>query len=179
MQGMGPQAPPLMPPSLDLDMNIYSRHFPDPNNMVPVPMLPAAEPSHFAVENGLLLEEEKSLAMELAMSSVNELVKMCQSGQPLWMRKGENGREVLNVEEHARMFPWPLNELNQNEASEFSTEATRDSAVVIMNSITFVDAFLDAVSFSIIFYMSIFLFYRFFIILNGPHQIKTRGNQSI
>ncbi|GMN30470.1 hypothetical protein TIFTF001_002804 [Ficus carica] len=144
MQGMGPQAPALMPPSLDLDMNIYSRHFPDPNNMVPVPMLPGAEPSHFAVENGLLLEEEKSLAMELAMSSVNELVKMCQSGQPLWMRKGENGREVLNVEEHARMFPWPLNELNQNEASEFRTEATRDSAVVIMNSITLVDAFLDA-----------------------------------
>lgn len=144
MQGMGPQAPTLMPPSLDLDMNIYSRHFPDPNNMVPVPMLPGTEPSQFAVENGLLLEEEKSLAMELAMSSVNELVKMCQSGQPLWVPKGENGREVLNVEEHARMFPWPLNELNQNEATEFRTEATRDSAVVIMNSITLVDAFLDA-----------------------------------
>ncbi|XP_024021696.1 homeobox-leucine zipper protein HDG5 isoform X2 [Morus notabilis] len=144
MQGMEPQPPTLMPPSLDLDMNIYSRHFPDPNTMVPVPMLPP-EPSHFTVENGLLLEEEKSLAMELAMSSVNELVKMCQSGHPLWIRKGENGREVLNVEEHARMFPWPLNhDLKQNGASEFRTEATRDSAVVIMNSITLVDAFLDA-----------------------------------
>ncbi|KAF2308742.1 hypothetical protein GH714_015155 [Hevea brasiliensis] len=40
------------------------------------------------------------------------------------------------------MFPWPLN-LKQH-SNESRNEATRDSAVVIMNSITLVDAFLDA-----------------------------------
>ena len=112
------------------------------NDMVPVPMLPP-EPTHYP-ESGLLLEEEKPLAMELAMSSMDELVKMCQASQPLWIRNNENGREVLNLEEHARMFAWPLHQ--KQHSSEFRTEATRHSAVVIMNSITLVDAFLDAVS---------------------------------
>lgn len=138
------------PPSLDLDMDIYSRHFSDPigscSDMVPVPMLPPEPNSHFPAETtGLLalMEEEKSLALDLAMSSMDELVKMCQSSQPLWIRNSENGREVLNLQEHARMFPWPLN-LKQH-STEFKTEASRHSAVVIMNSITLVDAFLDAV----------------------------------
>ncbi|KAJ9707259.1 hypothetical protein PVL29_002309 [Vitis rotundifolia] len=142
IQGIGPP-PPLLAPSLDLDMSIYARNFPEPmancTDMIPVPLMP--ESSHFP-EGGLVLEEEKSLALELAISSVDELVKMCQLGEPLWIRSNENGKEVLNVEEYGRMFPWPMN-LKQHQ-SEFRTEATRDSAVVIMNSINLVDAFLDA-----------------------------------
>lgn len=142
-------APPtLMPPSLDLDMNIYPRHFGDQiapcTEMIPVPMLPC-EPSPFPEGSGglLLMEDEKSLAMELAASSMVELVKMCHTNEPLWIRNNENEREVLNFEEHARMFSWPL---NLKHGSELRTEATRDTSVVIMNSVTLVDAFLDAVS---------------------------------
>lgn len=144
IQAIGPP-PPLLAPSLDLDMSIYARNFPEPmancTDMIPVPLMP--ESSHFP-EGGLVLEEEKSLALELAISSVDELVKMCQLGEPLWIRSNENGKEVINVEEYGRMFPWPMN-LKQH-PGEFRTEATRDSAVVIMNSINLVDAFLDAVS---------------------------------
>lgn len=143
-------APPssLMQPSLDLDMNIYpTRHFVDQispcTEMIPVPML-QSESSHFQEGGLLLMEDEKSLAMELAVSSMTELVKMCQMNEPLWIRNGENEREVLNFDEHARIFQWPL---NLKQRSELRTEATRDSAVVIMNSVTLVDAFLDAVSF--------------------------------
>ncbi|KAL6348608.1 hypothetical protein AAG906_016128 [Vitis piasezkii] len=142
IQAIGPP-PPLLAPSLDLDMSIYARNFPEPmancTDMIPVPLMP--ESSHFP-EGGLVLEEEKSLALELAISSVDELVKMCQLGEPLWIRSNENGKEVINVEEYGRMFPWPMN-LKQH-PGEFRTEATRDSAVVIMNSINLVDAFLDA-----------------------------------
>jgi hypothetical protein len=144
-----PPAPSLMPLSLDLDMNMYSRHFAgDPmapcTDMIPVPMLmPSETSSHFS-EVSLLSEEEKSMAMELAASSVQELVKMCGGSEPLWISSNENGREMLNFEEHARIFRWPLN-LKQH-SNEFRTEASRDTAVVIMNSITLVDAFLDAVS---------------------------------
>ncbi|XP_057763099.1 homeobox-leucine zipper protein HDG5 isoform X1 [Arachis stenosperma] len=143
IQTMAP-APALMAPSLDLDMNIYPRHYVDPTippctEMIPVPMLPP-EASQFP-EGGLLMEEEKSLAMDLAASSMAELVKMCHANEPLWIRGCDGDREVLNFEEHGRLFPWPL---NLKHRTDLRTEASRDTAVVIMNSVTLVDAFLDA-----------------------------------
>ncbi|KAK8578054.1 hypothetical protein V6N13_046911 [Hibiscus sabdariffa] len=93
-------------------------------------------------DNLILLEEEKTIAMELAMSALDELVKMCRANEPLWIRNNKNGKELLNLEQHAKMFHWPLN-LKQR-SSELRTEASRDGAVVIMNSINLVDAFLDA-----------------------------------
>ncbi|KAE8651429.1 homeobox-leucine zipper protein HDG5 isoform X2 [Cucumis sativus] len=146
IQAMASAAPPLMQPSLDLDMNIYSRQYTEAmvpsSDMMALPSMLPPEAAHFP-EGGLLIEEEKTLAMDLAVSSIAELVKMCRLTEPLWVRDNESGKEVLNVEEHGRMFPWPLN-LKQHLINEFRTEATRDSAVVIMNSITLVDAFLDA-----------------------------------
>ncbi|CAK7356077.1 unnamed protein product [Dovyalis caffra] len=141
-------APAFVPPSLDLDMNIYSRPFPESlgtcSDMMPMPMpmpmLP--EPSSFPEAGLVLMEDGKGLAMELALSSMDQLVKLCHANEPLWITNNESGKEVLNLEEHARMFPWPSN-LKQN-SDDMRTEATRDCAVVIMNSITLVDAFLDA-----------------------------------
>ncbi|KAE8729647.1 putative transcription factor [Hibiscus syriacus] len=108
------------------------------------PMAPMlSEAASFPENNNLFLtEEEKTIAMELAMSSMDELVKMCRTNEPLWIRNNENGREMLNLEEHAKVFRWPLNV--EQRSSEFWTEASRDSAVVIMNSMTLIDAFLDA-----------------------------------
>ncbi|XP_011028126.1 PREDICTED: homeobox-leucine zipper protein HDG5 [Populus euphratica] len=138
--------PSFVPPSLDLDMNMYSRPFPEYlgtcTDMMPMPVPLLEEPSSFPEAGVVLMEEGKGLAMELALSSMDELVKMCHANEPLWIRNIENGKEVLNLEEHGRMFPWPSN-LKQN-SSETRTEATRDCAVVIMNSVTLVDAFLDA-----------------------------------
>lgn len=151
IQAVGP-APPLLPPSVELDMSIFPRQFEETigncTEMIPVPMMPHENLSHFSAGTGLvIMEEEKSLAMELAMSAMDELVKMCETGEPLWIRRNNSGREVLNVEEYNKMFPWPINGLKQNITSDqLRTEATRDTAVVIMNSITLVDAFLNAVS---------------------------------
>ncbi|CAL0314171.1 unnamed protein product [Lupinus luteus] len=142
IQTMAPP-PSLMDPSLDLDMCIYPRHFTDPipcTQMIPVPMMPPPEASSFP-EGCLLMEEEKPLALDLAASSIDELVRMCHTHEPLWIRSSENVMEVLNFEEHARMFPWPM---NLKHRSEVRREASRDSAVIIMNSVTLVDAFLDA-----------------------------------
>ncbi|XP_058191041.1 homeobox-leucine zipper protein ROC3 isoform X2 [Rhododendron vialii] len=143
IQAMG-EAPPLLPPSLDLDMSVYPRHFDDDsmpscNELIPLPFMP--ENSHFPSSGDLIMEEEKPLALDLAMSSMDEIVKLCQTDEPLWMQS--NGKQVLNFEEHARIFQWSMN-VKPNTASEFRLEASRDAAVVIMNSITLVDAFLDA-----------------------------------
>lgn len=148
IQAMGEAPPPLLPPSLDLDMSIYPRHFDDDsmpscNELIPLPFMP--ENSHFPSSGDLIMEEEKPLAMDLAMSSMDELVKLCQTDEPLWTQSNGNGKQVLNFEEHARIFQWSMN-VKPNTASEFRLEASRDAAVVIMNSITLVDAFLDAVS---------------------------------
>jgi len=64
-------------------------------------------------------------------------------------RRGASS-EVMVPDEHARMFSWPVDGGKQGGGSTPAaarTEGSRDSAVVIMNSITLVDAFLDAVSF--------------------------------
>ncbi|KAJ6701385.1 HOMEOBOX-LEUCINE ZIPPER PROTEIN MERISTEM L1 [Salix koriyanagi] len=138
-------APAFVPASLDLDMSIYSRPFPESlgtcTDTVPMPMF--QEPSSFPEAGMVLMEEGKGFAMGLALSSMDELVKMCHAMEPLWIKNNENGKEVLNLEEHARIFPWPSNR-KQNSSAVMKTEATRDCAVVIMNSINLVDAFLDA-----------------------------------
>lgn len=143
LHGLGP-APPLLLPSLDLDMGVYSRHFNEPlrscSDLIQAPP-PMGENPPFS--SGLM-EHEKPMALELAMSAMDELVRMCRTNEPLWVRSGNAAKEMLDVGEHARMFPWPMS-LKQSH-NEFQTEATRGSAVVIMNSITLVDAFLDAVS---------------------------------
>uniref|UniRef100_A0A7N0U4G3 START domain-containing protein n=1 Tax=Kalanchoe fedtschenkoi TaxID=63787 RepID=A0A7N0U4G3_KALFE len=131
-------------------MGMYPRHFQEPtmgncsSMIMPQHLLPENN-LHFN-EGVMIMEEEKQLALELAMSSMDELVKMCRVGQPLWCQCKETGREVLNVHEYANMFPWTINDKNgvkQNLGELTRTEATRESSVVIMNSITLVDAFMD------------------------------------
>lgn len=171
-RAMGPSSDLMQnqPHSLELDMSIYPRKLEDdhinnnncPPEMIPLPFMP--ENSHFP-GNTLILEEEKSLAVELAMSSMNELLKMWQTGEPLWVRAPDNPNKlVLNLEEYARMFSWNAN-LKQN-PHQLRTEATRDTAVVIMNSITLVDAFLDAVSIYICTLVQFLIFFNNNIIIN-------------
>ncbi|CAI9755331.1 unnamed protein product [Fraxinus pennsylvanica] len=137
IQGIGPTS--LLAPSLDLDTSVYRRKFEEHcSDMISLPFMP--ENPQFPTGNALILEEEKALAVELAMSSMDELVKMCQTGEPLWIRATDTGKEVLNVEAYERMFSWSMNLKHQ----EFRVEATRGTAMVIMNSVTLVDAFLDA-----------------------------------
>ncbi|KAK6146467.1 hypothetical protein DH2020_020336 [Rehmannia glutinosa] len=152
MHPMGPPSDPLLPhSSLDLDIGSYPRKFDHqdhmimnncpPDHMISLPFMPENSPFP---GNSLILEEEKSLALELAVSSMDEVLKMCHMGEPLWVRAKETaGKMVLNVEEYERMFSWSVN-VKQHPPHEYRTEATRDTAVVIMNSITLVDAFLDA-----------------------------------
>ncbi|XP_042406781.1 homeobox-leucine zipper protein ROC3-like isoform X1 [Zingiber officinale] len=142
--GLAP-APLLLAPSLDLDMGVYSRHFnePPPLEMIPVAAAPLSEDlQHSPFAGGLtVLDQDKPLLLDLAMTAADYLVRMCNAGEPLWVRKSNNV-EVLDLEEHSKRLAWPM-ELKQHDG-EFRTEASRDTAMVIMNSITLVDAFLDA-----------------------------------
>ena len=147
-------APPsvLMPP-LDLDMNVYSRHFGEQQHgamdlMVMPQQMGAgghgAAPSYMHGANAMapvvVQEQDRQLVQELASTAADHLARMCRAGEPLWAARRRASGDVMDAAEHARMFSWP------GDSAAARTEGTRDSAVVIMNSITLVDAFLDAVS---------------------------------
>ncbi|KAL3499978.1 hypothetical protein ACH5RR_039071 [Cinchona calisaya] len=144
IQEIGPST--LMAPSLDLDMNMFPSKFEEPNMadcqgiMMPMPFI--SENLNFS-GGVLILDEEKPLAIDLAISSLEKLKKMCQYGEPLWIiTNNDAAKEVLNVDEYTRIFPWPVDNLKQNPI-DLRTEATRHNAVIIMNGNTLVDAFLD------------------------------------
>ena len=154
-----------MPP-LDLGMNVYSRHFTDQSSVMgcgdliqsvlgPPQQITGGAAKHHATSSfmgaiGPVQEQDRQLVLDLAATAADTLAKMCRAGEPLWLRRRGASSEVMVADEHARMFSWPVDGGQQGSASTGAaarTEGSRDSAVVIMNSITLVDAFLDAVSF--------------------------------
>ena len=134
-------------------MSIYSRHFSDPAVMVGctdiVPVGPIAESGDQPQFELIVTEQDKGLALDLAITAAEHLMRLCGMNEPLWV-KGRSScgvMEVMNVEEYGRLFQWPVHlKQQQQQGGEFKTEATRDSGIVMVNSISLVDAFSDAVS---------------------------------
>lgn len=92
---------------------------------------------------GTLTDLDKPLALELAMNGVEELIRMAQTDEPLWLKDVNAGsvKELLNLDEYGRSFPWAMGFKHNN--LNLRTEATRDSSVVIMNGVALVEAFMD------------------------------------
>ena len=91
---------------------------------------------------------ERSIVLELALAAMDELVKMAQTGEPLWIRSLEGGREILNHEEYTRTIT-PCIGLRPN---GFVTEASRQTGMVIINSLALVETLMDSVSLSTTFH---------------------------
>ncbi|CAL5184878.1 unnamed protein product [Lathyrus oleraceus] len=111
-------------PSLDLDLLPGSS-----SNMPMIPYQPAC-----------LSDLEKSHMSDLATSAMGELVRLLQTDEPLWMKSNTGGKDVLNLEAYAMMFDKTGNRLKN---PNIRIEASRDSGVVIMNSLTLVEMFMD------------------------------------
>lgn len=86
---------------------------------------------------------ERSMFLELALAAMDELVKMAQTSEPLWIRSLEGGREILNHDEYSRTFT-PCIGLRPN---GFVSEASRETGMVIINSLALVETLMDSVSF--------------------------------
>ncbi|KAL0428923.1 UNVERIFIED_CONTAM: Homeobox-leucine zipper protein ANTHOCYANINLESS 2 [Sesamum radiatum] len=78
--------------------------------------------------------------LELALAAMDELVKMAQTDEPLWLRSLEGGREILNHEEYLRTFT-PCIGMKPN---GFVTEASRETGMVIINSLALVETLMDS-----------------------------------
>ncbi|GMH17247.1 hypothetical protein Nepgr_019088 [Nepenthes gracilis] len=83
---------------------------------------------------------ERSVYLELALAAMDELVKMAQTNEPLWLRSLEGGREILNHDDYLRAF----NPCISLKPEGYATEATREATMVIINSLALVETLMDS-----------------------------------
>ncbi|CAJ1950012.1 unnamed protein product [Sphenostylis stenocarpa] len=106
----------------------------------PLAMVSPSSTRPTTVVGGFDKSIERSMFLELALAAMDELVKMAQTGEPLWVRNVEGGREILNHEEYVRTFT-PCIGLRPN---GFVSEASRENGMVIINSLALVETLMDA-----------------------------------
>ncbi|KAK8667941.1 hypothetical protein V6N13_105414 [Hibiscus sabdariffa] len=90
---------------------------------------------------------DKPMIIELAVAAMEELVRMAQMGEPLWMTSLDGTTCVLNEEEYIRTFPRGIGP----KPNGFKCEASRETAVVIMNHINLVEILMDVHQWSTVF----------------------------
>lgn len=106
------------------------------------PMVPITKPGIGMPGNDTPLE--RTIYVDLALAAMNELVKMAQMDGPLWIKSRDGGgRETLNLDEYSRTFPSSARMKHRN----WTTEATRDNTMLIINSLALVETLMDAVCF--------------------------------
>lgn len=104
------------------------------------PVIPIGKPEVGMPGNDIPLE--RTIYVDLALASMNELIKMAQMDSPLWIKSRDGGgKETLNLDEYSRTFP----SLAGMKHSNWTTEATRDTTMVIINSLALVETLMDAV----------------------------------
>ncbi|KAH0894457.1 hypothetical protein HID58_056886, partial [Brassica napus] len=91
-------------------------------------------------------EADKPMIVELAVAAMEELVRMAQTGDPLWVLSDSSG-EILNEEEYFRTFPRGIGP----KPIGLRSEASRESTVVIMNHINLVEILMDVNQWSSVF----------------------------
>ncbi|XP_077234592.1 homeobox-leucine zipper protein HDG11-like [Tasmannia lanceolata] len=112
------------PPSLDLDL------LPGSSSMAAIPPL----------QTTCITEMEKSLMAQIAASAMDELIRLLQTDEPLWMKSATDGRDVLNLDSYERIFP----RQGRLKNPDIQVEASRASDMVIMNGLALVDMFMDS-----------------------------------
>ncbi|XP_075112095.1 homeobox-leucine zipper protein PROTODERMAL FACTOR 2 [Nicotiana tabacum] len=84
-------------------------------------------------------DADKPMIIELAVAAMEELIRLAETREPLWIQSSENSAEILSEEEYARTFPRGVGPMSLG----LKSEASRESAVVIMNHINLVEILMD------------------------------------
>ncbi len=92
-------------------------------------------------------EADKPMIIELAVAAMEELIRMAQMGEPLWMTNLD-GTSIINEDEYIRTFPRGIGP----RPTGFKCEASRETSVVIMNHINLVEILMDVVITLLLFY---------------------------
>ncbi|KAK9681605.1 hypothetical protein RND81_10G014400 [Saponaria officinalis] len=92
-------------------------------------------------------EADKPMIIELAVAAMEELIRMAQASEPLWVPSPDNSVVILNEEEYFRSFPRGIGPMPLG----FRSEASRDSCDVIMNHMNLVEILMDVNQWSCVF----------------------------
>ncbi|KAM7264794.1 hypothetical protein ACFE04_002477 [Oxalis oulophora] len=92
-------------------------------------------------------EADKPMIIELAVAAMEELIKLAQSGEPLWVSGENSSSEVLSEDEYIRTFPRGIGP----KPLGLRSEASRESALVIMNHMNLVEILMDVNQWSRVF----------------------------
>ncbi|CAJ1956336.1 unnamed protein product [Sphenostylis stenocarpa] len=92
-------------------------------------------------------EADKPIIIELAVAAMEELIGMAQMGEPLWLTTLDGTTNVLNEDEYIRSFPRGIGP----KPAGFKCEASRETAVVIMNHVSLVEILMDVNQWSTVF----------------------------
>ncbi|XP_031130570.1 homeobox-leucine zipper protein MERISTEM L1-like [Ipomoea triloba] len=91
--------------------------------------------------------DNKPMIIELAVAAMEELIRMAQTGEPLWVPSPDNSVKVLCEEEYVRTFPRGIGP----KPLGLKSEASRESAVVIMSHVNLVEILMDVNQWSNVF----------------------------
>lgn len=86
-------------------------------------------------------EADKPMIIELAVAAMEEMIRMAQAGEPLWIPSPDKSTEILSEEDYVQTFPRGIGP----KPLGLKSEASRESAVVIMNHISLVEILMDVV----------------------------------
>ncbi|KAF8052578.1 hypothetical protein N665_1540s0002 [Sinapis alba] len=92
--------------------------------------------------NLVLSDMDKSLMTNIAVTAMEELLRLTQTNDPLWI-KTDGARDVLNLESYQNMFPRSSSRGGKNH--NVRVEATRSSGIIFTNVMTLVDMLMDSV----------------------------------
>ncbi|URE42446.1 cotyledon development, partial [Musa troglodytarum] len=92
-------------------------------------------------------EIEKPVIIELAVVAMEELIRMAQLSEPLWTMKHGDSFEILSEDEYVRNFPRGIGP----KPFGMKSEATRQTAAVIMNRVNLVEMLMDVNQWSNVF----------------------------
>nr|GEU80334.1 homeobox-leucine zipper protein meristem L1-like [Tanacetum cinerariifolium] len=93
-------------------------------------------------------EAEKPIIIELAVIAMEELIRMAQIGEPLWVPSPDDPSiETLNEDEYIQSFPRGIGP----RPTRLKSEALRNSNLVIMNHMTLVEILMDVNQWSNVF----------------------------
>ncbi|XP_058108436.1 homeobox-leucine zipper protein ROC8-like [Magnolia sinica] len=136
------QLPPIQPIAASLlDLTVGSYGVPGIGPSLDLDLLPGSSSSVAPLPMQVpgITEMEKSLMVEIATSSMEELIRLLQTNEPLWM-KLTDGREVLDRNSYERIFL----RSNHLKNPDIRIEASKDAGLVIMNALALVDMFMDS-----------------------------------
>ncbi|KAI3902835.1 hypothetical protein MKW92_006761 [Papaver armeniacum] len=124
----------------NLLMGDNNHQFPEGGMSGGMPSMPVL-PHQQQLMSNVDRSDQNSMQLNLAEFATKELFLMAQTNEPLWIPSGlDGGRETFNDDEYVRMF---MPGVGAN-SDGVVTEATRETGLVIINTVEFLETLMDA-----------------------------------